>query len=194
MDKGAKRRYGAKLAAPPGSWGFGGACAWGLFGEWDVPRLSSRRRTNVLFGTLTFQGDQPMSFILLSRIFFWQCQATSLVEFFHCLPGTLQTRFLSMSTLNVGLVASVEGPVHGSMLSSNLCSPTPYLDLSWQTSMSRDMDKCLSRDKCFLGIKLPPTWLKSRSRNCCFGLGTLPGDAQGLLMAVFGEPNGSATD
>lgn len=49
---------GAKLAAAPGSLVFGGGCAWGLLGVqmWyqDVYRLSSRRRTNVLFDKLTF--------------------------------------------------------------------------------------------------------------------------------------------
>lgn len=107
MASGAKKRNDAKLATAPGNLVFGGGCAWGLLGVriWhqDVYRLSSRRRTNVLFDKLTFQGDQwRVSYpILLSRISFVQHHDASLIKSSRWFSTTLIAGFLNVGTIDM---------------------------------------------------------------------------------------------
>lgn len=92
MASGPKEWSEARLTAAPGSLFFGDVCAWGIWGSGNVAptchKLSSGRRTNVFYGKLASQGDGwwVSSHLLLSRIFFLQHHATSLIDSFHCFP------------------------------------------------------------------------------------------------------------
>ena len=66
-------------------------------------RLSSRRRINVPFCKLTFQGDQwwVSYHVLLSRIFFLHHHTAFLIESFHCFSYYPYDRVLNVSTTDI---------------------------------------------------------------------------------------------